>query len=49
MVPVEPELTWDTAHDYTRKLAERVAAIEPARYTTSVLCCSIVLWAVPGQ
>jgi DNA primase len=42
MVPVEPELTSNTAHDYTQKVAEQVAAIEPARYTTSaaLLPCS---------
>jgi bifunctional non-homologous end joining protein LigD len=35
MVPVEPEMTWDAAHDYTRRIPERLAATEPSRYTTS--------------
>jgi bifunctional non-homologous end joining protein LigD len=35
MVPIEPELTWDTAHQYTRALAERLASTDPRRYTTS--------------
>lgn len=34
-VLIEPKLTWNTAHDYTRRVAERIAAIEPGRYTTS--------------
>jgi len=33
--PVEPELTLDAAHDYTRRIAERLGATEPSRYTTS--------------
>src|SRR5438270_12897649 len=35
MVPIEPKLAWDSAHDYTREIAERLAASEPGRYTTS--------------
>jgi len=35
MMPVEPDLTWDAAHDYTRVVAERLAATDQGRYTTS--------------
>jgi bifunctional non-homologous end joining protein LigD len=35
MVPVDPEMTWDAAHDYTRVVAERLAATDQGRYTTS--------------
>ena len=35
MVPVEPDLDWEEAHDYCRDIAERLAATAPDRYTTS--------------
>ena len=35
MVPIEAKLDWNPAHDYTREIAERLAASEPGRYTTS--------------
>lgn len=35
MVPVEPSLEWDAARSCCRRLAERLAATAPRRYTTS--------------
>src|SRR4051812_37339464 len=35
MMPVERELAWNPAHDYTRGIAQRLAATEPDRYTVS--------------
>jgi bifunctional non-homologous end joining protein LigD len=35
MVPVEPDLGWDEAHDYSRGLAERLAATAPDLYVTT--------------
>ena len=35
MVPIEAEMAWNTAHDYTREIAERLAATAPGKYTTS--------------
>ena len=35
MVPVERKLTWNPAHDYTRSIAQRLAAMDPDRYTIS--------------
>jgi bifunctional non-homologous end joining protein LigD len=35
MVPVEPTVAWNAAHDYTRDIAQRLAEMEPDRYTTS--------------
>jgi bifunctional non-homologous end joining protein LigD len=35
MVPIEPRMYWDRAHDYTRRIAERLAAKAPDRYITS--------------
>jgi bifunctional non-homologous end joining protein LigD len=35
MVPIDRKQRWNAAHDYTRDIAERVAAIQPNRYTIS--------------
>jgi bifunctional non-homologous end joining protein LigD len=35
MVPIEAEMACNTAHDYTREIAERLAATAPGKYTTS--------------
>jgi bifunctional non-homologous end joining protein LigD len=35
MMPVERKLAWNPAHDYTRGIAQRLAATEPDRYTVS--------------
>jgi bifunctional non-homologous end joining protein LigD len=35
MVPIEAEMPWNTAHEYTREIAERLASTNPGRYTTS--------------
>jgi bifunctional non-homologous end joining protein LigD len=35
MVPIERDLSWDAAHDYCRRLAERFAIKDPKHYTTS--------------
>jgi bifunctional non-homologous end joining protein LigD len=35
MVPIAPELDWDSAHAYCKDIAERLAATAPERYTTS--------------
>jgi len=35
MVPIECDMTHDQAHAYCRRLAQRLAATEPDRYTTS--------------
>jgi bifunctional non-homologous end joining protein LigD len=35
MVPIAPDLEWDDAHDYCKDMAERLAATDPARYTTT--------------
>ena len=35
MVPIEAKMPWNTAHDYTREIAERLAATAPEKYTTS--------------
>src|SRR5437763_1113394 len=35
MVPIEAEMAWNTAHDYTREIAERLAATAPGKYITS--------------
>jgi DNA ligase D-like protein (predicted polymerase) len=35
MVPIEAKLTWNAARDYTREIAERLAATPPGKYTTS--------------
>jgi bifunctional non-homologous end joining protein LigD len=35
MAPVKPDLDWESARAYCKELAERVAATEPRRYTTS--------------
>jgi bifunctional non-homologous end joining protein LigD len=35
MVPIEAKMPWNTAHDYTREIAERLAATAPGKYTTS--------------
>ncbi len=35
MVPIAPELTHDQAHRYSQRMAERLAATKPGRYTTS--------------
>jgi bifunctional non-homologous end joining protein LigD len=35
MVPIKPDMTWDAAHDYTRDIAEQLAATARDRYVTS--------------
>ena len=35
MVPVQPKMAWNPAHEYTREIAERLASTDPGRYTTS--------------
>jgi bifunctional non-homologous end joining protein LigD len=35
MVPVVPDLDWDEAHDYSRGIAEKLAATAPERYVTT--------------
>ena len=35
MVPIEAKLAWNAALDYTREIAERLAATAPGKYTTS--------------
>lgn len=35
MVPIAPDLTHDKAHSYSRRIAERLTATKPGRYTTS--------------
>jgi bifunctional non-homologous end joining protein LigD len=35
MVPVEPKMAWNEAHEYTREIAERLASTAPGKYTTS--------------
>jgi bifunctional non-homologous end joining protein LigD len=35
MVPVAPEMAWNPAHEFTRGVASRLAAIDPDRYVTS--------------
>jgi bifunctional non-homologous end joining protein LigD len=35
MVPVEPDLDWNEAHQYSREIAERLAATAPDRYVTT--------------
>src|SRR5262249_46504310 len=35
MIPIEPEMSRDRAHAYTRAIAERLAAAAPDRYVTS--------------
>jgi bifunctional non-homologous end joining protein LigD len=35
MVPVAPEMAWDDAHEFIRRIAERLAATDRARYVTS--------------
>ncbi len=35
MVPIKTEMAWNTAHDYTGEIAERLAATAPGKYTTS--------------
>lgn len=35
MVPIQPEMEWDPAHEYARTIAERIAATAPERYVTS--------------
>ncbi|MGE0119154.1 MAG: DNA ligase D [Dongiaceae bacterium] len=35
MVPVEPDLDWDEAHAYSRRIAETLAATAPERYVTA--------------
>jgi hypothetical protein len=35
MVPIEAKLAWNAARDYTREIAERLAATGPGKYTTS--------------
>ena len=35
MVPIEAEMAWNAAHDYTREIAESLAATAPGKYTTS--------------
>jgi hypothetical protein len=35
MVPIEAKLAWNAARDYTREIAERLAATAPGKYTTS--------------
>jgi bifunctional non-homologous end joining protein LigD len=35
MVPIEPVMAWNPAHELTRALAERLAASDPERYVTA--------------
>jgi len=35
MVPIAPEMTWDAAHEFTRGIANRIAATDTDRYVTS--------------
>jgi bifunctional non-homologous end joining protein LigD len=35
MVPIKAEMAWNTAHEYTREIAELLAATAPGKYTTS--------------
>jgi bifunctional non-homologous end joining protein LigD len=35
MVPIEPVMAWNPAHELTRDLAERLAASDPERYVTA--------------
>jgi bifunctional non-homologous end joining protein LigD len=35
MVPIKRDMAWDAAHDYTRRIAERLAHSAPDRYITS--------------
>jgi bifunctional non-homologous end joining protein LigD len=35
MVPIEPEMTHDAAHRYSKRLAQRLAVTDPLRYTLS--------------
>ena len=35
MVPIEPTMTWDGAREFTKTVAERLAATAPGRYTLS--------------
>ena len=37
MVQMEPDMTWDAAHAYTRRIAERLAATVPGRFITSAV------------
>src|SRR5438270_4554270 len=37
MVPIERGMTHDQAHGYCKRIAERLAASEPDRYTTSAV------------
>jgi bifunctional non-homologous end joining protein LigD len=35
MVPIKRDMTWDAAHDYTRDIAQQLAATARDRYVTS--------------
>jgi bifunctional non-homologous end joining protein LigD len=35
MVPIKRDMTWDAAHDYTRYIAQQLAATARDRYVTS--------------
>jgi bifunctional non-homologous end joining protein LigD len=35
MVPIEPTMTWEAAREFTKKIAERLEATAPDRYTLS--------------
>jgi bifunctional non-homologous end joining protein LigD len=44
LVPIEPKMGSNPAHEYTREIAERLAGTAPGRYTTSA-----ALSARPGK
>jgi bifunctional non-homologous end joining protein LigD len=35
MVPMAPGMAWNPAHEFTRHIAERLAASDPGRYVTA--------------